>query len=108
MVQSLLKPLDNSIIFVHGLGDRRSTWSSKTDGILWPKELLSREFPNMVIMGFGYDSQYRHWLDGGNIIRSAKALIYQLYIWLSRRKRSQEVPIAFSTAILLAYVLTFP
>ena len=104
----LLNTLDDSIIFVHGLGGSRSTWTSKTDGILWPKEVLSREFPRTLIMGFVYDSWYRDWLDVKNISRAAENLNTNLLIWLNRRPRSKEVPIAFSTTVSLSYVLTFP
>ena len=107
MVQLLLNPLNNSIIFVHGLGGSRSTWSSKTDGILWPKEVLSRDFPKTFIMGFHYDSRYRDWLDAKSISRSAADLNEDLCTWL-KGQRSNEVPIAFPTTIWLFYVLTFP
>ena len=44
-----------SLVFVHGLGGHwYNSWSK--NGVFWPKELLSRDFPNVRIITFGYDS----------------------------------------------------
>ena len=44
-----------SLVFVHGLGGHLyNTWSK--NGIFWPRDLLSRDVPNVRIIVFGYDS----------------------------------------------------
>ncbi|MCJ1398164.1 hypothetical protein MMC11_001361 [Xylographa trunciseda] len=45
------------IIFVHGLtGNREVTWTHKTNGVFWPKDLLKRDVPTARILTFGYDA----------------------------------------------------
>ncbi|KAF2741827.1 hypothetical protein M011DRAFT_413767, partial [Sporormia fimetaria CBS 119925] len=55
------------IIFVHGLtGNRQNTWTTKTDKVFWPKDLLSRTLPNTRIMTFGYDADIAHFLSAAS------------------------------------------
>ena len=45
---------DRSLVFVHGLGGHwYNTWSK--NGVLWPKDLLSRDIENVRIITFCYD-----------------------------------------------------
>jgi hypothetical protein len=51
-------------VFIHGIqGHPQKTWThpktiskSKTEGIYWPRDLLSNDFPNVRILTYGYDS----------------------------------------------------
>ncbi|KAL9098679.1 MAG: hypothetical protein Q9163_005707, partial [Psora crenata] len=45
------------IVFIHGLGGKRhSTWSK--DGVLWPRDLLAKDFPQARIMTLGITLQW--------------------------------------------------
>lgn len=49
------RPVCVDIVFVHGLcGDLLNTWTSSRT--LWPRDLLSKDFPNARIITWGYDS----------------------------------------------------
>ncbi|KAL9124352.1 MAG: hypothetical protein Q9217_006313, partial [Psora testacea] len=44
------------IVFIHGLGGKRhNTWTK--GGVLWPRDLLAKDFPQARIMTWGYDSR---------------------------------------------------
>ena len=47
---------DVDIVFVHGLnGKRHATWTK--GNVLWPRDLLAKDFPTARIMTWGYDAR---------------------------------------------------
>ncbi|KAL6709178.1 hypothetical protein ACN47E_001994 [Coniothyrium glycines] len=53
---------DFDVCFVHGLtGDARSTWTKSNpeneESILWPRDLLARDFPRARILLYGYETR---------------------------------------------------
>ncbi|KAK0514865.1 hypothetical protein JMJ35_002244 [Cladonia borealis] len=62
-LETLSPPLNASdrdaivdIVFVHGLGGKRyHTWTK--DGVLWPRDLLAKDFTRARIMTWGYDAK---------------------------------------------------
>ena len=79
-----------SLVFVHGLGGQRcDTWSK--NGVFWPKDLLSRDVPNVRIITFGYDSgvvRFFGRVSQNQIHDHAKTLIGDLR---GCRKKEEEV-----------------
>ena len=79
-----------SLVFVHGLGGHwYNSWSK--NGVFWPKDLLSRDVPNVRIITFGYDSGVVRFFGqaGQNQIHDhAKTLISDLR---RCRKRGEDV-----------------
>lgn len=63
------------VVFLHGLqlGDYRdawkTTWESTVQGakVLWPAELLARDFPQARVLSISYDSSARQAHDRGNM-----------------------------------------
>ena len=78
-----------SLVFVHGLGGQRyDTWSK--NGVFWPKDLLSRDVPNVRIITFGYDSgivRFFGRVSQNQIHDHAKTLIGDL--WRCRKKEEE-------------------
>lgn len=77
-------------MFVHGLGGHRyNTWSK--NNVFWPRDLLSRDFPDVRVITFGYDSVVvgpRGRVGQNQIHDHAKALIADLQ---RCRKNGEEV-----------------
>lgn len=53
-------PPSLDVVFVHGLmGNRETTWTKNEEGlgsVMWPRDLLPKEFPNARIITWGYDA----------------------------------------------------
>ena len=77
-------------MFVHGLGGQRyDTWSK--NGVFWPKDILSRDVPNVWMITFGYDSgvvRFFGRVSQNQIHDHARTLLGDLR---SYRKREEEV-----------------
>lgn len=51
----------DSLVAVHGLnGDAFETWTHKESKVMWLRDLLPEELPNVRIMTYGYNSKFRH------------------------------------------------
>ncbi|KAK5054034.1 hypothetical protein LTR84_001996 [Exophiala bonariae] len=58
-IKVLVDPPDatTDIVFVHGItGDRERTWTSPTNAVCWPRDLLPESHPEARILTFGYDA----------------------------------------------------
>jgi hypothetical protein len=61
-------------VFIHGLqGHPWQTWThpktitkSNKEGVFWPRDLLCRDFPNIRILTYGYDSQVSRFFSATN------------------------------------------
>ena len=54
IVASGTEPILADLVFVHGLrGDRIKTWEAGK--VFWPRDLLTKDLPNVRIMTYGYD-----------------------------------------------------
>jgi hypothetical protein len=49
--------LSSSIVAVHGLnGHREKSWTDDQSGVLWLRDLLPHQLPNVRVLTFGYDA----------------------------------------------------
>ncbi|KAJ6261835.1 hypothetical protein Dda_2634 [Drechslerella dactyloides] len=92
------------IILVHGLGgDPFKTWThsngKKDAGVLWPRDLLAREIPEVRVLSYGYDTKVTSWFEGATsnmIHHHSETMISRLHNFRSRKidgKNSTERPI---------------
>ncbi|KAK6350003.1 hypothetical protein TWF696_006255 [Orbilia brochopaga] len=92
------------IILVHGLGgDPFKTWThsngKKDTGVLWPRDLLPREIPEVRILSYGYDTKVTSWFEGATsnmIHHHSETMVSRLHNFRSRKidgKNSTERPI---------------
>jgi hypothetical protein len=64
---------------VHGLnGDQIKTWTDGQSNVLWLKDFLPRDVPNVRIMTFGYNADAAFGNTTANIIDHAKGLLSSL------------------------------
>ena len=87
-------------MFVHGLtGNRETTWTQK-DQVLWPRDLLPHDMPDVRVMTFGYDADVVRAIDvaSSNTVRDhGKALATELArkrlfdgcVWLAQSARNR-------------------
>ncbi|KAK6509436.1 hypothetical protein TWF481_004180 [Arthrobotrys musiformis] len=92
------------IILVHGLGgDPFKTWThsggKKEPSVLWPRDLLALEIPEVRILSYGYDTKVTSWFEGATsnmIHHHSETMISRLHNFRSRKidgKNSTERPI---------------
>lgn len=92
------------IILVHGLGgDPFKTWtysgSKKEPSVLWPRDLLALEIPEVRILSYGYDTKVTSWFEGATsnmIHHHSETMVSRLHNFRSRKiggKNSTERPI---------------
>ncbi|KAJ5938432.1 hypothetical protein N7466_001566 [Penicillium verhagenii] len=49
------------LVAIHGLnGDAIDTWTHKTTGVMWLKDLLPEALPNIRIMTYGYNARFKN------------------------------------------------
>ncbi|EWC45501.1 hypothetical protein DRE_05359 [Drechslerella stenobrocha 248] len=92
------------IILVHGLGgDPFKTWThpagKKESAVLWPRDLLATEIPEVRILSYGYDTKVTSWFESATsnmIHHHSETMVSRLHNFRSRKidgKNSTERPI---------------
>ncbi|KAF2745974.1 hypothetical protein M011DRAFT_405378, partial [Sporormia fimetaria CBS 119925] len=87
----------SSIVFVHGLtGNRETTWCYEKK-LLWPRDLLHKEFPNVRVLTFGYDAEVIGFLNmaGRNSVRDHGKSLAQDLAGRRTRTDSRDRPLIF-------------
>ncbi|KAI1972184.1 hypothetical protein LOZ35_004696 [Ophidiomyces ophidiicola] len=95
----LHEPDCNDIIFdlvaVHGLnGDAFKTWTHKQSKVMWLRDLLPKELPNVRIMTFGYNSKFYNFTGHQDLRNISLKLLSELVDVRSAEKEINR-PIVF-------------
>jgi hypothetical protein len=91
-------------VFIHGLGGHpERTWTyseksrskSKVVSVFWPRDLLNKDFPNVRVLTYGYDSHVSRFFSATNqsgIFAHGKKFLLALK---RKRKESPKRPLIF-------------
>ncbi|KAK2753074.1 hypothetical protein FQN55_005034 [Onygenales sp. PD_40] len=76
-------PCSNDILYdlvaVHGLnGDPFETWTHKKNRVMWLRDLLPSELPNVRIMTYGYNAKFRNFTGRQDMRNIAMKLLAEL------------------------------
>ncbi|KMP09096.1 TPR repeat [Coccidioides immitis RMSCC 2394] len=67
------------LVAIHGLnGDAFETWTHKESRVMWLRDLLPRELPNVRIMTFGYNARLRNFAGHQDLRNIATKLLSEL------------------------------
>ncbi|EAS28261.3 uncharacterized protein CIMG_09465 [Coccidioides immitis RS] len=83
------------LVAIHGLnGDAFETWTHKESRVMWLRDLLPRELPNVRIMTFGYNARLRNFAGHQDLRNIATKLLSEL---ADSRKTAKEInrPLVF-------------
>ena len=73
---------------IHGLnGHALNTWTHKQNGIMWLRDFLHEEIPDVRIMTYGYNAKFRNFKTDQNL----RVISMKLLAELVDHRRSKEV-----------------
>ncbi|KAI1950901.1 hypothetical protein LOZ57_001449 [Ophidiomyces ophidiicola] len=83
------------LVAIHGLnGDAFKTWTHKQSKIMWLRDLLPKELPNVRIMTFGYNSKFYNITGHQDLLNISMKLLSELVDVRSTEKEIDR-PIVF-------------
>ncbi|PYH46386.1 LipA and NB-ARC domain protein [Aspergillus saccharolyticus JOP 1030-1] len=83
------------LIAVHGLnGDAIETWTHKQSGVMWLRDLLPQELPNIRIMTYGYNARFNNFTGHQDLRNISMKLLSEL-VDLRKTEKECKRPIVY-------------
>ncbi|QVM13232.1 hypothetical protein D8B26_007846 [Coccidioides posadasii str. Silveira] len=83
------------LVAIHGLnGDAFGTWTHKESRVMWLRDLLPKELPNVRVMTYGYNARFHNFAGHQDLRNIAMKLLSEL---VDSRKTAKEInrPLVF-------------